>query len=167
MWWHLPCNKVHLARAPCTPELYHSANLFVSLKYLHQLQQYKEYLSLPMKSHNIWSRCDFTSSVYKLTHIPFGVDLNECNLGLGNAFKGTDPEMPFWQAGFEGHSPFLMTGALVAAKQNHEEFALGIYSLGKMKSYDKSVLPETKERDLERCLSFWSQWKFFLEKQKT
>lgn len=43
---------------------------------------------------------------------PFGVDLNECNLGLGNAFKERDPEVPFWHAGFEGHSPFLMTVAL-------------------------------------------------------
>lgn len=51
------------------------------------------------------------------THIPFEVDLSECNLGLGNAFRGTGPEVPFWQAGFEGHSPFLMSVALAAAKQ--------------------------------------------------
>lgn len=90
-----------------------------------------------MKSYNTCITTDVILpplSTNRLTHIPFGLVLNECNLGLGNAFKGTDPEVPFLQAGFEDHSPFLTIVALAAAKQNHKEFALGIYSLEKIKS---------------------------------
>lgn len=56
--WHLPCSKVHLVPVPCRPETYHRADLFISLKYLHQLQQYKEHFSLPMKSYNTGSTTD-------------------------------------------------------------------------------------------------------------
>jgi len=63
--------------------------------------------------------------IYRQTNLPFGADFNECNLGLGTAFAGTDLGVPFWQAGFEGHSPFsMMTVALAAATQNDKQFAL-------------------------------------------
>ena len=75
---------------------------------------------MPLASLTFLAECngpaDFGVHWFREAHLalaPFGVAFNESNLGLGTAFKETDPEVPFWQV-FEGHSPFLMmTVALV------------------------------------------------------